>query len=63
MHKKYVVFVNYGIEGWKIHSEFDDFYEAHRSYEEAMGFGSEVVIFSPVEWQAVLKFETPLVGK
>lgn len=46
--KKYVVMVDYGVEGWKIQDETDDFQEAVQIRESAM-FGSTVVIFKPVE--------------
>lgn len=47
--KTFVVFVNYGMEGWKIADETDDFNEAVMIREHSMGMGnSDVVIFRPV---------------
>lgn len=49
MMRSYVVFVNYGLEGWKIYDQADTLADAVRDREEAMGNGNrEVVIFKPV---------------
>lgn len=46
---KFVVFVNYGLEGWKPWAETADFDDAVEKWKEAMGNGSrEVVIFERV---------------
>lgn len=47
--KKYVVMVNYGLEGWKIAEQTSRFDRAVRVREEQMSLGnSEVAIFTPV---------------
>lgn len=48
--KTYVVMTNYGVEGWKIAGETDDFQEAVKLREAALGYGEEdVVMFKPVK--------------
>lgn len=55
LHKRFVVFVNYGLEGWKIHEQTDDAQEALKFRDQAMSCGNEeVVIFSPAQFAVYL---------
>lgn len=47
--KTFVVMIDYGCEGWKIHAETDDFQEAIAKREEGLRYYSDTVIFRPVE--------------
>ncbi len=49
--KQYVVFVNYGLEGWKIWEQSDSFEEAIKAREAALSNGNfDVVIFKRAQW-------------
>ena len=47
--KTFVVMIDYGSEGWKIHAETDDFQEAVAKREEGLRNYNDTVIFRPVE--------------
>ena len=47
--KTFVVMIDYGIEGWKIHAETDNLQEAVAKREEGLRNYSDTVIFRPVE--------------
>lgn len=54
--KKYLIFVNYYSDGWKIWSETDDFDEAIKIRDEIMGLGNpEVIIVKPVILEIIEK--------
>lgn len=43
--KQFVIMINWGLEGFKIHGETDDHNEAVKMYTEAMSYGRPVHVF------------------
>jgi hypothetical protein len=47
--KKFVVMINYGVDGYRIHAETDSFEEAVAKREEGLSISENTAIFKPVE--------------
>jgi hypothetical protein len=55
-HKKYIVFVDYGTEGWQIYHETDDWNEAVWKRENARdNGGNEVIVVEYCEFVVIKK--------
>lgn len=47
--KTFVVMIDYGMEGWKIHAETDDLQEAVAAREQGLRYSCNTVIFRQAE--------------